>query len=493
MFLYRRQKKQLLRALRQASDYAEWLDAAEALDRLEHRLDWIQDPRSPWFDNVGVAAKTAEFISCREQEDPLRLMLVLEEALSQYHNDVINPRLYGETYTGENKAIASTFLREAAASLYYLADAKREGFDLETKLQLFETAFHKYGRSALMLSGGGTLGIYHFGVVKALYQQDLLPTVMAGSSMGAIVAAGLSTRTRAELDDFLSTPEAVQRQALKLKKLRKILAEASLFDPQILLKHIRANIGGDLTFAEAFAKTGWNLNISVSPVRSRQKPRILNYLSSPDLLIAQSTLVSCSMPFLYPPGMLWARDRDGHEHPYQPEERWMDGTMASDLPMARVSRLHNVNHYIVSQTNPHVYFFVGRSDKPSIASMGLEMVASMGRAQLRATLDSARKLTQSSSIGPMFAQLHSLSDQPYLGDINIHPKSDPLLLRKILANPSQADLKMFIREGERVTWPKFAMIRDQTLISRSFEKIIAQLRAQLRDKTASPAAVITPK
>lgn len=33
--------------------------------------------------------------------------------------------------------------------------------------------------------------------------------------------------------------------------------------------------------------------------------------------------------------------------------KWEDGSMQADLPMQRLSELFNVNHFIVSQVNPH--------------------------------------------------------------------------------------------------------------------------------------------
>ena len=42
-------------------------------------------------------------------------------------------------------------------------------------------------------------------------------------------------------------------------------------------------------------------------------------------------------------------------------ERWIDGSFGNDLPMMRIGRLHNVNHFIVSQVNPHVLPFQERN------------------------------------------------------------------------------------------------------------------------------------
>jgi len=46
----------------------------------------------------------------------------------------------------------------------------------------------------LCLSGGATLGLYHLGVIKALFERDLLPRVISGSSVGSIIASLVATR-----------------------------------------------------------------------------------------------------------------------------------------------------------------------------------------------------------------------------------------------------------------------------------------------------------
>jgi len=42
-------------------------------------------------------------------------------------------------------------------------------------------------------------------------------------------------------------------------------------------------------------------------------------------------------------------------------ERWIDGSVDNDLPMAKLSELFNVNHFVVSQVNPHIIPFLEKS------------------------------------------------------------------------------------------------------------------------------------
>lgn len=36
------------------------------------------------------------------------------------------------------------------------------------------------------------------------------------------------------------------------------------------------------------------------------------------------------------------------------QRRWHDGSLENDLPFRQLSEMFNVNHFIVSQTNPHL-------------------------------------------------------------------------------------------------------------------------------------------
>ena len=59
---------------------------------------------------------------------------------------------------------------------------------LWTRMNLQERFFldarQAFGRTALVLTGGMTLGLFHMGVVKCLYEQGCLPPVICGTSIG---------------------------------------------------------------------------------------------------------------------------------------------------------------------------------------------------------------------------------------------------------------------------------------------------------------------
>ena len=81
----------------------------------------------------------------------------------------------------------------------------------------------------------------------------------------------------------------------------------------------------------------------------------------------------------------------------------------------------------------------------------------------------------------LFPQLHSLArmsmsviNQDYSGDINI---IRPVMLwspAKMLSNLSLEEVTELVELGERATWPKVEMVRVQTRISQTLERILAE-------------------
>src|SRR6202000_919062 len=96
-----------------------------------------------------------------------------------------NPRLYSETYYG-CKSLQQSFVDEADASLSFLKTTAQ--LDRTKKHQMWKHMQTNFGRTALCLSGGATFAYYHFGVVKALLDNDILPEIITGTSGGALVA-----------------------------------------------------------------------------------------------------------------------------------------------------------------------------------------------------------------------------------------------------------------------------------------------------------------
>ncbi|MFT4623372.1 MAG: TAG lipase/steryl ester hydrolase/phospholipase A2/LPA acyltransferase [Myxococcota bacterium] len=466
-----RSLRDAFRALGEARSYAAWRAAADEVDRRVGADAWRAEDDSPFYDAQLLRAHLDELRSLRTSGPMVRLAARLDESLYRHLGDLSAPDLYTTAYAG-TKHVVEAYLDEVERCMEHIAASDTGQVGRAEKRARFQRAADNFGRTALLLSGGATLGWYHLGVCKALHDQRLLPTVISGSSMGAMVAAGLCSRDDDELDALFADPSAVELYGLEALGPAEAIRRRAVYDPEVMLAAIRHNVG-EFTFAEAHARSGRVLNIHVSPVRSRQKPRLLNHLTAPDLLIAESALASSAIPGAFPPATLMRREPGGRVVPYLPTERWIDGSMHGDLPKLRLSRLLNVNHFVVSQTNPHVLPLarVGRASGLLPFTVGL--TARSARSTAATAIEVARQLSFATPAGPWLDLAHSLATQDWGGDIDVHPPFDPRMFRKLMGNATPDDLAVFIREGERAAWPHIEHIRQQTRIARTFEAILA--------------------
>lgn len=464
-------------ALGEAEGYAAWRAAAEAHDRLSGAAGWRETDASPYFDAALMRDETATLARLRSEGRGPELVAALERTLNRHRHDVAAPELYEVALAGTHRVI-DAWRDEVERALDHLVTAPLPGVDAAARRRRFAAAARVYGRSALMLSGGATWGFFHLGVVRALFENGLLPSILSGASTGAMIAAGVCSRDDAELAGLFSHTDQMRRDGLLWVGLRKALAQRAALDPEQLRAVLDNNVG-PATFAEAYAHSGRAVNISVSPVRTRQKPRLLNHLTAPDVLVANAALASSALPGLFPPVVLEARGADGRVRPYVPSERWVDGSLTEDLPKLRMARLHNVNHFIVSQTNPHVQLFVNHHGRRGVLPAVTGLVTAAARSRGLFAMDVARRAARPGT-GPLRQladRAHALISQDYRGDITIHPRFRWELLRKVVVNPSRDDLATFIAEGRRAIWPLVPRIADQTRIERVLARCLERLPA----------------
>ena len=171
---------------------------------------------------------------------------------------------------------------------------------------------------------------------------------------------------------------------------------------------------------------------------------------------------------------LAAKNDRGERQAYLASRKWVDGSISDDLPAKRLSRIYGVNHFIVSQVNPHVVPFVTdtRRDTAPLAIVK-QATSRTAREWLNA---GASLLEKPLSLSPTLNRITnaglSIINQDYVGDVNILP--DKLLFNplKLLAHRSADEVLELITMGERATWPKIEMIRVQSKIGRTLDEIV---------------------
>lgn len=468
--------KAIEQAINNAENYDSWRSACLEYDRLSGSEEWKLDDASPFYDYPLIRMRLNELKQAREREDYEQLVFNLHEGLHGNLGNIANPELYNRAKFG-TKVLINEYLNEVASALNYLCDNDFEGFSFQRKLEFFRGTAQAFGRSALLLSGGAGLGLFHLGVIKALWEQDILPSVMSGSSAGSIMASVLGTHTDSELKAIFD-PSYFFVEAFKLVGWKGFLKGKPLLRGDQLETCVEENIL-DLTFDEAYRRTGRYINIPVSPADPHQQARVLNAKTSPNVLVRKAALASCAIPGVFPSVTLWAKNINGEKVPYIPSRKWVDGSIKNDLPTSRLSRLYGVNHTIVSQTNPHVLPFISRTDRKSgVGHVLRELAFSNFSLNAGLSLSYLRRHVKRNDLALIVDKVHAVVSQRYYGDINIVPPRQPANILKILKNATRKEIRRFIQMGERTTWPKIEMVRNTTSISKTFETCLHRLEEQ---------------
>jgi len=466
--------------LQHANSYAEWKEIALKLDEESGQEAWKYDNQSPYFDAEILSKRHNLLKKYRTQRRTLDLIYVLREGLSYDFANIGHPMLYAETYIGTKKIIEN-YVEEMSECFQYLASSECITFQLKEKIHFFEECQKAYGQPALMFSGGATLGLFHTGVCKALLEQDLMPSVLSGSSAGAIMTGMLGVSAPNKIPELLKG-EHFFSDAFKFRKVSELIREnGGIADVMYLKKFLMQNLG-DVTFAEAYQQSKRHINIVIAPYNTAQNPRIMNALTAPNVLVWSAVLASCAVPVLFPPVHLTSKRYDGLHTPYLANTKWVDGSMRSDFPQEKMARLYNINYTIASQVNPHIVPFM-QSDserfRRDVLSWPERIIRHQGKAIAMELMDLTRNYMGSFfPIRRVLDHGYGILGQRYYGDVNIIAKYGLRHYNYMLKNPRPKLFKILQQEGERATWPKLSSIETHARIGKTIEHCLTALRKQ---------------
>ncbi len=460
--------------------------------RFKGHEGWKQNPISNDFDYELIQTRLEQFRVARELGDLDAISFLLRASMTRGLGDIGNLELYSQSYTGTKKLIEE-FNEELVLALEYMYHVLPEDNRVarRNKYEFFRGLRHMLGNTALLLSGGGALGTHHIGVVLELLDAGLLPRIISGSSSGAIMAAMICTRMDEDLValayqgglnmNFLDEPSVGPGWQQYWVKLRRLMREGVVFDQGVLRTCLRDNIG-NVTFLEAFKKTRRILNVSVSSSTQHEMPRMLNYLTAPNVLIWSAVLASCAVPGAFSSSGLLAKDpRSGALLPWHhgDDTRWIDGSVENDIPRARLAEMFNVNHFIVSQVNPHVYPFLERKrhepGPPSRITNLLRTFVYLIHSEMCFRLHQLISLNLSITPNALH-RLLSVLTQKYDGDITIIPDLTLADVRLLLADPSRDQIDSSIRRGARATWPLISVICNQCRVEILLDKLLSKMK-----------------
>ena len=454
----------------QASSYEAWKEAAQEHDRVSGMDAWKHTDESDAYDFADIGRRLQELRDLRARGDDTGLLFVLNEGIHGNMGGIGASSLYETARYGTKQRIVE-YVDELTDCLEHVFSLPESDISWEDKLDFLERASHCFGRSALMLSGAGSLLHFHAGVVKTLFEEKLLPTVISGSSGGALNAGILGTHDDDELAAFFAAGALapVCKEIFGEPQFRFKRPQYKAAEIQRLVELLIA----DLTFQEALDKTGRMINITVASVEKHQASRLMNAITSPNVYVRSAVLASGAAPTVLPPQTLLAKNVHGEPQAYLPDKRWVDGAVTDDLPAKRLARLYGVNHYIVSQANPFSLLLL-KSDELWPGPKAVKDVwRHASREWLRAGEQFSRRyLRPWPNVGKGLNIFYSLYAQEYTGDINIAPSFRLVDPRKILGHLKASEIEELYEEGRRATWPRLEQIRLATKIGRTLDVIL---------------------
>jgi len=302
-------------------------------------------------------------------------------------------------------------------------------------------------------------------------------------------------------------------------------------DTEHLKQVVKENVGA-WTFQEAFDRTGRIINIIVAPINKYDPPRLLNYLTTPHVCVWSAVVASCAIPGVFESIALVVKEPDGKyrtelETEYfgstdasdaylgnskldnvQHLERYSDGSVEKDLPMQQLSELFNVNHFVVSQTNPHSFLLSSFALSANVWSNAIvgTAIGSLRflKAQCRDWLRNVIDLIVYRSVAPEWASKRGFTQiltQEYEGkgsDVNIMPWRGHLSVLQaflvLMKNPSEQEYHTIVSvSGTPLNHYMYLYTRThvQLLLANLHSQIYTHVRTNKYANTQTKSAILT--
>lgn len=505
---WRGKRGELRKKLQSTTHYADWVKAARELDTFLGNDKWKVEDAYAYYDSKTVRRVLDQIRRCRKKiEEEQRLLStetgaskpsksieelkgLVEACVKNNFVGVENARLYGQTYYG-TKNLVQQFIDEVERGVKILVDTKQ--IPMEEKRTLFKRLHTNYGRTALCLSGGASFAYYHFGVVKALLDADLLPEVITGTSGGALVAALVATRTNDELKALLVPALAGRIRACEdpfSVWFPRWWRTGARFDSLDWARKCSWFCRGSMTFREAYERTGRILNVSCVPADPHSPTILTNYLTSPDCVIWSAVLASAAVPGILNPVVLLTKKRDGTLEPYSFGHKWKDGSLRTDIPLKALNLHFNVNFSIVSQVNPHInlFFFSSRG------SVGQPVTHRRGRGWRGGFLGSATEQYLKLDLNKWLKVLRHLELLPrplgqdwseiwlqkFSGTITVWPRTVFSDFWRILSDPDPKQLSKMLHIGQQSAFAILKFLGNRIKVERMIERGRRETRVGIR-------------
>jgi len=197
-------------------------------------------------------------------------------------------------------------------------------------------------RVALVLGGGGLKGFAHIGVLRAFEERGIRPTVIAGTSIGSLIAAAYA--------GGMQIPEMIRRaEALRKKDLFRInhvgMVAKRMLSPALYLAGPLRALVDSIVPKGSFRELGKPLLVNTVDLESASQV-VWGLPGLQDVSIADAVYASCALPGFFPPGLINGRTcADGgiaDNVPAVAASHGMDAVIAVDVGSTNIARAQRI-------------------------------------------------------------------------------------------------------------------------------------------------------
>ncbi|KAI8828831.1 acyl transferase/acyl hydrolase/lysophospholipase [Chytriomyces cf. hyalinus JEL632] len=453
-------KSELLDRLDSATTYAEWLKTAIYLDSFQS--EFANTASSPIYDHNLIRdrfdrLRAARTNAANGNPDYNEIVFNLRSGLLRNLGALNYLRLYSVLYTG-TKRLIEDYHQEVVANINVIS---QHHSDPERKRILIRDTRQSFGCTALILHGGSTFALSHLGVAKALFENGLLPRIVAGSSISALLASLICVHTDEEISRLFDST-TIDLSA----KLWRFISTGYLLDSTVFEDVVVMNLG-DITFEEAFQRTNRILNITVRSTSAQ----VAELLNAPTVVIRTAACASSSALGLFKSADLKVKTNGDLIS-------WGGSGMSlsarycstnSESPELKLSELFNVNHFIVSQSSPLAAPFLPKAPQQS-QNDWLQKLMSFIFGEFR------HRVHQLAHFGWVPATVAPLFSNKILGHVTISPSPTLEDFYAMFSNPSRTTLQYWLAKGEKCTWPYIGLIRNRTMVELALDAALRECR-----------------
>lgn len=161
----------------------------------------------------------------------------------------------------------------------------------------------KTHKVALVLGGGGLKGFAHVGVFRALKELGIEPTVVAGTSIGALIGAAYARGM--SISEMTDRARALKRRDLfRLNRMGMLLERQH--SPAIYLDEPLRQVVESVVTQKRFDQLKKTLLVNTVDIR-RGSQVVWGLPGLRDVSVADAVYASCALPGFYPPGNIDGR------------------------------------------------------------------------------------------------------------------------------------------------------------------------------------------